>query len=168
MAWLPFALPDYTTFKLDYSTQKGYFPEADLGLGSRLPTKYAGIKKGDTVLDLGSGDGNDCFVACNQGGEDGRVVGIYFSEAMMAKATTNAEKLRFSNVKFFLSEIEEMRVPNSTMDIVISNCVVNLVPNKQKVFSEVFRVLKGDGHFSISDIVLDGLLPEKINIHLRR
>lgn len=154
--------PDYTTFKLDYSSQKGYFPEADLGLGCGLPTKYAGIKKGDTVLDLGSGAGNDCFVARNLVGEKGRVVGIDFSEAMVERATANATKLGFSNVKFFLSEIEEMRVPNSTVDVVISNCVVNLVPDKQKVFSEVFRVLKGGGHFSISDIVLYGVLPEKL------
>jgi SAM-dependent methyltransferase len=146
----------------DYKDLDGYNPEADLGLGCGLPTQFAKIKKGDTVIDLGSGAGNDCFVARAETGETGKVIGIDFTPAMIEKARTNAEKRGFNNVEFRQGDIENMPVADHTANVIVSNCVLNLVPNKQAVFSEIFRVLKTGGHFSISDIVLKGALPEKI------
>lgn len=143
----------------DYSHIDGYAPDADLGLGCGLPTAFAKISKGDTVIDLGSGAGNDCFVARHETGPDGRVIGIDFTPAMLQKARQNAEKLGFTNVEFLEGDIEAMPVEDALADVVVSNCVLNLVPNKQRVFSEIFRVLKPGGHFSISDIVLVGALP---------
>lgn len=145
-----------------YNKLKGYNPDADLGLGCGLPTQYAKIKKGDTVIDLGSGAGNDCFVARAETGETGKVIGIDFTEAMINKARNNAEKLGFNNVEFRQGDIEKMPVTANVADVIVSNCVLNLVPNKQAVFAEMYRVLKPGGHFSISDIVLTGELPEKI------
>lgn len=153
---------DYTVFTQDYNDLQGYFPEADLGLGCGLPTEFAKIKKGDIVIDLGSGAGNDCFVAAHLTGEQGRVIGLDFSEEMVRKANKNAEKLGLAHVRFFQSDIEDLIAPSFSADVVISNCVLNLVPDKKRVFSEIFRVLKSQGHFSISDIVLEGELPEKI------
>jgi arsenite methyltransferase len=146
----------------DYSTLEGYNPDADLGLGCGLPTQFAQIKKGDVVIDLGSGAGNDCFVARAETGETGKVIGIDFTPAMIDKARANAEKLNFHNVEFRQGDIEKMPVTAGVADVIVSNCVLNLVPNKYGVFQEIYRVLKPGGHFSISDIVLAGELPEKI------
>ena len=153
---------DYTIFSDDYKKLEGYNPDADLGLGCGLPTEFAEIKKGDTVLDLGSGAGNDCFVARAIVGETGRVLGIDFTDKMLDKAKGNAAKLGFRNVEFLKGDIEEMPVDSSIVDVVISNCVLNLVPDKVKAFSEIYRVLKNGAHFCVSDVVIKGELPEKI------
>lgn len=152
----------YNIMSEEYNELDGYNPDADLGLGCGLPTQFAKIKKGDTVIDLGSGAGNDCFIARAETGEVGKVIGIDFTEAMIYKARANAEKLGFNNVEFRQGDIEKMPVTANVADVIVSNCVLNLVPNKQAVFAEMFRVLKSGGHFSISDIVLTGELPEKI------
>ncbi|NMM49890.1 arsenite methyltransferase [Marinigracilibium pacificum] len=152
----------YNIMTDDYSELEGYNNDADLGLGCGLPTQFANIQKGDTVIDLGSGAGNDCFVARHETGESGKVIGIDFTPKMIEKARINAEKLSFNNVEFRQGDIEDMPVSDGVADVIVSNCVLNLVPDKQKVFSEIFRVLKDTGHFSISDIVLDGDLPEAL------
>src|SRR6478609_4797307 len=152
----------YNIMTDDYSTIDGYNTDADLGLGCGLPTQFAKIKKGDTVIDLGSGAGNDCFVARAATGETGKVIGIDFTEKMIEKARINAEKLNYHNVEFRQGDIERMPVSADMADVVVSNCVLNLVPNKLNVLKEVYRVLKPGGHFSISDIVLEGELPSKI------
>ncbi len=152
----------YNIMTDDYTSLPGYNPEADLGLGCGLPTQFARIKKGDTVIDLGSGAGNDAFIARSETGETGKVIGIDFTEAMINKARTNAEKLGFQNVEFRQGDIEQMPVSSNTADVIVSNCVLNLVPDKDAVFKEINRVLKPGGHFSISDIVLAGALPVKI------
>lgn len=151
----------YNIMADDYSKLEGYNPDADLGLGCGLPTEFAKMKEGDTVIDLGSGAGNDCFIARSVVGEKGKVIGIDFTDKMIAKARENAEKLNFHNVEFRQGDIDSMPVTSNTADVIVSNCVLNLVPNKHKVFSEVYRVLKPGGHFSISDIVLEGELPAK-------
>jgi arsenite methyltransferase len=152
----------YNIMNEDYSKLEGYNADADLGLGCGLPTEFAKIKKGDTVVDLGSGAGNDCFVARAFTGEEGQVIGIDMTEAMIQKAKTNADKLGFKNVEFRLGDIEDIPLSSKRADVVISNCVMNLVPDKEKAFAEVFRILKPLGHFSISDVVLKGDLPEAI------
>lgn len=152
----------YNIMTDDYSTVEGYHADADLGLGCGLPTQFAKIKKGDTVIDLGSGAGNDCFVARKEAGEDGRVIGIDFTPAMIEKAKINAKNLGYANVEFRQGDIESMPVTSNMADVIVSNCVLNLVPDKNKVFSEIFRVLKQGGHFSISDVVLVGDLPDKL------
>ena len=152
----------YNIMSETYEDLKGYNPEADLGLGCGLPTQFAKIRPGDTVIDLGSGAGNDCFVARAETGETGKVIGIDFTEAMISKARANAEKLGYHNVEFRQGDIENMPVNKNVADVVVSNCVLNLVPDKKTVFSEIFRVLKSGGHFSISDIVLTGELPSDI------
>jgi arsenite methyltransferase len=152
----------YNIMTDDYSNLQGYNPDADLGLGCGLPTQFARIKKGDVVIDLGSGAGNDCFIARAETGETGKVIGIDFTDAMINKARINAEKLGFQNVEFRKGDIEDMPVASDIADVIVSNCVLNLVPNKNGVFKEINRVLKPNGHFSISDIVLVGTLPAKI------
>jgi arsenite methyltransferase len=151
---------DYTVMADDYTQLKGYVATADLGLGCGLPTEFAQIKEGDTVVDLGSGAGNDCFVARSIAGESGKVIGIDFTEKMISKARANAEKLNYKNVEFRQGDIENMPLAGNVADVVVSNCVLNLVPNKKQAFAETFRVLKKGGHFSVSDIVLVGDLPE--------
>src|SRR5690242_20211882 len=153
---------DIVTLMADeYTSIEGYNPDADLGLGCGLPTEFARIKKGDTVIDLGSGAGNDCFIARAIVGETGKVIGIDFTEKMIEKARQNAEKLNLNNVEFRQGDIESLPVTSNKADVIVSNCVLNLVPNKHKVFSEIYRVLKPGGHFSISDIVLEGELQPK-------
>lgn len=151
----------YNIMADDYSKLEGYNPDADLGLGCGIPTDFAKIKEGDTVIDLGSGAGNDAFVARRMTGEKGKVIGIDFTDEMISRAKENAKKLNLSNVEFRAGDIEDMPVTSNAADVIISNCVLNLVPNKHKVFSEIYRVLKPGGHFSISDIVLEGELPAK-------
>ena len=153
---------DYTIFSDDYSGQAGYNPDADLGLGCGIPTEFALINKGDTVVDLGSGAGNDCFVARALVGETGKVIGVDFTETMIEKARENAEKLGFNNVEFRYGDIEKMPLTANKADVVISNCVLNLMPDKKKSFDEIYRILKVGGHFSISDVVLEGILPSKL------
>ena len=153
---------DYTVFSEDYAKLDGYNPDADLNLGCGIPTQYAGIKKGDSVLDLGSGAGNDCFVAHALVGENGKVTGIDFTDEMLEKANKNLSKLGYKNVFFIKGDIENMPVPDNSFDVVVSNCVLNLVPDKNKAFSEIIRVLKPGGHFCVSDVVIKGALPEKL------
>ncbi|SJZ68608.1 arsenite methyltransferase [Sediminibacterium ginsengisoli] len=152
----------YNIMTDDYTNMKGYNADADLGLGCGLPTQFAQIKKGDTVIDLGSGAGNDCFVARAEAGDTGKVIGIDFTPAMINLARENAEKLGYNNVEFRQGDIENMPVAGNIADVIVSNCVLNLVPNKDGVFKEMYRVLKASGHFSISDIVLVGNLPDEL------
>ncbi len=150
----------YNIMTDDYSSVEGYNKDADLGLGCGLPTEFAKMKEGDTVIDLGSGAGNDAFVARKAVGDKGKVIGIDFSEAMIERAQKNVDKLGYNNVQFRLGDIEKMPVTSDLADVVVSNCVLNLVPEKQNVFNEIKRVLKAGGHFSISDIVLEGELTD--------
>lgn len=152
----------YNIMMDDYSETGGYIEDADLGLGCGLPTQFAKIKKGDTVIDLGSGAGNDCFVARHETGAEGKVIGIDFTPIMIKKARINAEKLGYNNVEFREGDIDNMPISANYADVVVSNCVLNLVPDKQKVIGEIHRVLKPGGHFSISDIVLVGNLPDAL------
>ncbi|MFN7260025.1 MAG: arsenite methyltransferase [Cyclobacteriaceae bacterium] len=151
---------DYSVMADDYTQLKGYVANADLGLGCGLPTEFAQIKAGDTVVDLGSGAGNDAFVARSIVGETGKVIGIDFTDKMIEKARANAKALNFTNVEFRQGDIENMPLAGNSADVVVSNCVLNLVPDKRQAFAETFRVLKKGGHFSVSDIVLVGDLPE--------
>lgn len=154
---------DYTVFSESYKEMEGYSPDADLSLGCGIPTQYAGIKKGDSVLDLGSGAGNDCFVARAIVGEEGKVTGIDFTDKMLKKANENVKQLGYTNVSFVKGDIEDMPLPDNRYDVVLSNCVLNLVPDKNKAFFEIFRVLKPYGHFCVSDVVIKGFLPEKLS-----
>jgi ubiquinone/menaquinone biosynthesis C-methylase UbiE len=151
----------YNIMADDYTKLEGYNPDADLGLGCGLPTEFAKIQEGDTVIDLGSGAGNDCFIARRITGEKGKVIGIDFTEQMITLANKNTGQLGYNNVEFRQGDIEQMPVSTESADVVVSNCVLNLVPDKEAVFLEIFRVLKPGAHFSISDIVLDGELPAK-------
>jgi len=153
---------DYTVFSENYNSREGYNPDADLNLGCGIPTDFAGIMKGDHVLDLGSGAGNDCFVARAAVGENGKVTGLDMTEPMVIKARENCTRLNFKNVEFVLGDIEEIPFDDKLFDVVISNCVLNLVPDKTRAFREIFRVLKPGGHFCVSDVVIKGNLPEKM------
>lgn len=147
---------EFTMIGDEYKNIDGYVAEADLGLGCGLPTEFAGIKKGDTVIDLGSGAGNDVFVARAIVGDEGKVIGIDMTEEMIEKANINNAKLGYKNVEFHLGDIEQMPFENNLADVVVSNCVLNLVPDKQKAFSEIYRILKPGAHFCVSDIVIQG------------
>jgi len=153
---------DYTIMSDEYSHLEGYHEDADLKLGCGLPTEYAGISEGNTVVDLGSGAGNDAFVVRSIVGEKGKVIGIDFAGAMITKARENARKLGFANVSFLKGDIENMPLEASVADVLISNCVLNLVPDKPRAFKEMYRVLKNGGHFCVSDIVLVGELPGEL------
>ena len=153
---------DYTIFSEKYDKLQGYNPDADLGLGCGLPTEFADIKNGDSVLDLGSGAGNDCFVVRAIVGEKGKVTGLDFTDAMLDKANANKKKLGYANIEFIKGDIEEMPFPENIFDVVVSNCVLNLVPDKNKAFAEIKRVLKPNGHFCVSDVVIKGELPERL------
>ncbi len=152
----------YNIMADDYTQLQGYNADADLGLGCGLPTQFAKIKKGDVVIDLGSGAGNDAFVARHETGETGKVIGVDFTPAMIERARQNAEVRGFDNVEFRLGDIEKMPVTANAADVIVSNCVLNLVPNKDGVLKEIYRVLKPGGHFTISDIVIEGVLPTEI------
>lgn len=153
---------DYNVFQDDYSNLEGYVADADLGLGCGVPTEFAGIKEGETVVDLGSGAGNDVFVVRSIVGEKGKVIGLDMTEEMIKKARVNNSKLGFNNVEFRFGDIEEMPVEDNIADVVISNCVLNLVPDKQKAFSEIYRILKPGAHFCVSDVVIKGNMPEEL------
>lgn len=151
----------FTIMSEDYSHLKGYEADADLGVGCGLPTEYAGIKQGNTVLDLGSGAGNDCFIARAEVGETGKIIGIDFSPQMIEKARKNATKRGYTNIEFIEGDIENMPLPDNSIDVVVSNCVLNLLPEKDKIFKEIYRVLRKSGHFCISDVVLNGVFPKE-------
>jgi arsenite methyltransferase len=153
---------DYTIFSEDYSNLKGYCKTADLGVGCGIPTQSISIKEGDYILDLGSGAGNDCFIARSLVGEKGKVIGLDFTPKMLKKAWENCDKMNYNNVEFRFGDIEDIPVASGIIDVVISNCVINLVPNKRKAFDEIFRVLKLTGFFSVSDVVLSKEVSEKI------
>lgn len=152
----------YNIMTENYGGMDGYLAEADLGLGCGLPTEFAKIQAGDTVIDLGSGAGNDAFIARHETGVEGKVIGIDFTPSMIEKARANAEKMGYNNVEFREGDLENMPVNDNVADVIVSNCVLNLVPDKQRVISEIYRTLKPGGHFSISDIVLIGDLPEAL------
>jgi ubiquinone/menaquinone biosynthesis C-methylase UbiE len=152
----------YNIMSDDYTKMDGYVADADLGLGCGLPTEFAKIKEGDVVVDLGSGAGNDCFVARRSTGATGKVIGVDFTPAMIEKARANAEKMGYNNVEFRQGDIENMPITANVADVVVSNCVLNLVPNKHAVLTDIYRVLKPGGHFSISDVVLVGALPNEL------
>lgn len=146
-------------FQPSYEDVEGHVPEADLGLGCGIPLEKDELKRGTTVLDLGSGAGNDCFVARRGVGSEGKVIGVDFSENMLMKARKNATDLDYNNVEFRQGEIESLPVTDASVDVVVSNCVLNLVPDKSLAFEEIMRVLKPGGFFSVSDVVLEGELP---------
>jgi ubiquinone/menaquinone biosynthesis C-methylase UbiE len=152
----------YTVLKDEYTDLKGYVPDADLGLGCGLPTEYAGINEGDVVVDLGSGAGNDVFIARTLVGEKGTVIGVDFTPEMLAKAEIKKAKLGYTNVDFKLGEIESIPLDDNIADVIVSNCVLNLVPDKVRAFNEIYRITKKGGHFCVSDIVIKGELPEQL------
>lgn len=152
----------YTVMRDEYDNLEGYVADADLKLGCGLPTEYAGIKKGDTVVDLGSGAGNDVFVARAIVGDEGKVIGLDMTEEMIEKANHNNSKLGYKNIEFRLGDIEQMPLNNNLADVVVSNCVLNLVPDKQKAFAEIYRILKPGAHFCVSDIVIQGEMTDEL------
>ncbi|PEN13274.1 arsenite S-adenosylmethyltransferase [Longibacter salinarum] len=146
----------------DYDDVEGYVAEADMQLGCGVPTDLANIQPGDAVLDLGSGAGLDAFTARHIAGPDGRVVGVDMTPEMIKKARANAASLGFDNVEFFEGDIEDLPLEDEQFDVVISNCVLNLVPDKPTAFAEMYRVIAPGGHFCVSDIVVRGQLPDAV------
>jgi len=153
---------DYSVFNDSYNGIAGYVPDADLSLGCGIPTQFADIRVGNTVVDLGSGAGNDVFIVRSLVGEKGKVIGIDMTQEMIDKANLNNSKLGYQNIEFKLADIEALPLPEASADVVVSNCVLNLVPDKHKAFKEIFRVLKTGAHFCVSDVVLNGFLPEEL------
>lgn len=151
-----------TSVSESYEGIAGHAPDADLALGCGLPTAFADLRPGEVVLDLGSGAGNDVFVAARAVGESGRVIGVDMTPEMIEKAERNRQKLGLAGVEFRMGEIESLPVETGSVDAVISNCVLNLVPDKARAFSEIRRVLKPGGRFTVSDIVVEGELPEDV------
>jgi arsenite methyltransferase len=145
-----------------YAGVAGRLAEADLNLGCGVPTRHAALAPGETVLDLGSGAGNDAFIARHEVGPEGRVIGVDMTPEMIAKARANAAKLGYGNVAFREGQIERLPVDSGSVDVVISNCVLNLVPDKGRAFAETFRVLRPGGRFCVSDIVATGELPAAV------
>jgi arsenite methyltransferase len=145
-----------------YAGVAGHLAEADLNLGCGVPTRHAALRPGETVLDLGSGAGNDAFIARHEVGPEGRVLGVDMTSEMIAKSRANAAKLGYQNVEFREGQIERLPVDSGSVDIVISNCVLNLVPDKGRAFAEMFRVLRPGGRFCVSDIVATGELPAPV------
>ena len=153
-------LADYG--ELGQEVEKG----SDLGLGCGFPTRYAKIRPGDVVLDLGCGAGVDVFLAAKAVGDKGRVIGVDMTPQMIERARENADRSGHKNVEFRLGDIESLPLNDNSVDVVISNCVINLAPDKRRVYSEIYRVLKPGGCFFISDVVSYGVVPEKIRSDL--
>jgi SAM-dependent methyltransferase len=145
-----------------YDGVAGRVADADLNLGCGVPTQHAALRRGETVLDLGSGAGNDVFIARHEVGAEGRVIGVDMTPDMITRARANAQKLGLENVEFRLGEIEHLPVESDSIDVIISNCVLNLLPKKGPAFVEMFRVLRLGGRFCVSDIVATGRLPEGV------
>lgn len=153
---------DCTVMAEDYSELSGCVADADMGFGSGLPTAFAQMKAGDTVVDLGSRAGNDAFVARAIAGQTGSVIRIDMAPQMIDKARSNAAKMNFANIEFRMGDIEAMPVDDASVDVVVSNCVMNLVPDKAKAFAKTWRILKPGGHLSIADVALEGESPESV------
>ncbi len=158
----PSATNEYSMIGDAYDTVEGHEADADLGLGCGIPTQHAQLRPGETVVDLGSGAGNDAFVARYHVGDSGRVIGLDMTAEMVERARSIARARGYLNVEFVLGEIESMPIDSRTAEIVVSNCTLNLVPDKEQAFAEMFRIIKPGGRFCVSDIVTTGQLPPEV------